>query len=62
MLDAVIDYLPSPVDIPPVKGILTTKRKVHANRKIASHLRTRIQDMTDPFVGQLTFIRVYSGS
>jgi elongation factor G len=62
MLDAVIDYLPSPVDIPPVKG---------ENDKGQPDVRKPIDEepfaalafkiMTDPFVGQLTFIRVYSG-
>ncbi|MBX9905425.1 MAG: elongation factor G [Burkholderiales bacterium] len=63
MLDAVIDYLPSPVDIPPVKGILENEqegsRKPEDNEAFAA-LAFKI--MTDPFVGQLTFIRVYSGS
>jgi elongation factor G len=62
MLDAVIDYLPSPVDIPPVKGILENEqegyRKADDNEPFSA-LAFKI--MTDPFVGQLTFIRVYSG-
>jgi len=63
MLDAVIDYLPSPVDIPPVKGILENEQE--GSRKADdsepfSALAFKI--MTDPFVGQLTFIRVYSGT
>ncbi len=62
MLDAVIDYLPSPVDIPPVKGM--DEREVEAFRKADdgekfSALAFKL--MTDPYVGQLTFIRVYSG-
>jgi elongation factor G len=62
MLDAVIDYLPSPADIPPVKGILDNEKE--GSRKAEdsepfSALAFKI--MTDPFVGQLTFIRVYSG-
>jgi len=62
MLDAVIDYLPSPIDIPPVKG---------ENEKGEPDVRKPGDDepfaalafkiMTDPFVGQLSFIRVYSG-
>jgi elongation factor G len=63
MLDAVIDYLPSPVDIPPVKGILENEKEGlrHANdTEPFSALAFKI--MTDPFVGQLTFIRVYSGT
>jgi elongation factor G len=62
MLDAVIDYLPSPIDIPPVKGIKengeTDSRPPHDEAPFAG-LAFKI--MTDPFVGQLTFFRVYSG-
>ena len=63
MLDAVVQYLPSPVDIPPVKG---TKENGNDDTRKAvddapfSALAFKI--MTDPFVGQLTFIRVYSGT
>ncbi|AJP59041.1 translation elongation factor G [Pandoraea vervacti] len=62
MLDAVIDFLPSPVDIPPVKG--TDDKEQPAERKASddekfSSLAFKI--MTDPFVGQLIFFRVYSG-
>ncbi|HEX6006756.1 MAG TPA: elongation factor G, partial [Burkholderiales bacterium] len=62
MLDAVIDYLPSPADIPPVKGI---KENGEPDERPAddeapfSGLAFKI--MTDPFVGQLIFFRVYSG-
>jgi len=62
MLDAVIDYLPSPVDIPPVKGSNDKGepivRKPGDDEPFAA-LAFKI--MTDPFVGQLSFIRVYSG-
>jgi len=63
MLDAVLDYLPSPVDIPPVKGVDPNTgeeitRKADDNEKFAA-LAFKI--MSDPFVGQLTFFRVYSG-
>ncbi|WP_057392148.1 elongation factor G, partial [Ralstonia solanacearum] len=62
MLDAVIDFLPSPVDIPPVKGELengeTAERRAADDEKFAA-LAFKI--MTDPFVGQLIFFRVYSG-
>jgi elongation factor G len=62
MLDAVIDYLPSPIDIPPVKGEKengdAVERKAD-DKEPFSALAFKI--MTDPFVGQLTFIRVYSG-
>ncbi len=62
MLDAVIELLPSPVDIPPVQGV--DDREQPASRKADdaekfSALAFKL--MTDPFVGQLTFIRVYSG-
>ncbi len=63
LLDAVVDYLPSPVDIPPVTGVdLKTQQEVTRrpddNEKFSA-LAFKI--MTDPFVGQLTFFRVYSG-
>ena len=62
MLDAVIEYLPSPVDIPPVKGELDdgteTSRKAEDSEKFAA---LAFKLMTDPYVGQLTFVRVYSG-
>ncbi|MCC7182751.1 MAG: elongation factor G [Rhodocyclaceae bacterium] len=62
MLDAVIDYLPSPVDIPPVKGQDLNDKEVQRSAdddEAFSALAFKI--MTDPFVGQLTFVRVYSG-
>jgi elongation factor G len=63
LLDAVVDYLPSPLDIPPVQGF-TTDRSAAESRKADdkepfSALVFKI--MTDPFVGQLAFFRVYSG-
>jgi elongation factor G len=63
MLDAVIDYLPSPIDVPPVQGTLMDGETV-AERKASddepfSALAFKIA--TDPFVGTLTFLRVYSG-
>ena len=62
MLDGVIDYLPAPTDIPPVKGIddddQPTARKADDSEKFSA-LAFKI--MTDPFVGQLIFFRVYSG-
>ncbi len=63
MLDAVIDYLPAPTDIPPVKGELengTIGERKAADDEPFSALAFKI--MTDPFVGQLIFFRVYSGS
>ncbi len=64
MLDAVVDYLPSPVDIPDVEGLdprdetKTLKRRA-ADDEPAAALAFKI--MNDPFVGSLTFCRVYSG-
>ncbi len=62
MLDAVIDYLPSPIDIPPVKGEKENGevdlRKAGDDEPFAG-LAFKI--MTDPYVGQLAFVRVYSG-
>jgi elongation factor G len=62
MLDAVLDYLPAPTDIPPVKGHLEngneSQRKASDEEPFAG-LAFKI--MTDPYVGQLTFFRVYSG-
>jgi elongation factor G len=62
MLDAVIDYMPAPTDIPPVKGELADgkmgERKASDDEPFAG-LAFKI--MTDPFVGQLVFFRVYSG-
>lgn len=62
MLDAVIDYLPSPIDIPPVEGSDDDGNVVtrEADDK-AKFSALAFKLMTDPFVGQLTFVRVYSG-
>ena len=64
VLDAVVDYLPSPLDLPPVKGIdPRTGEEIerHATEQEPfSALAFKLQ--ADPFVGQLTFFRVYSGS
>jgi len=64
MLDAVVDFLPSPLDVPPIKGIDPDNKDKAIERHAddtepLSALAFKI--MTDPFVGQLTFIRVYSG-
>jgi len=62
MLDAVIEFLPAPVDIPDVEG--ETEEGEHLTRKAddsESFSALAFKLMTDPFVGQLTFVRVYSG-
>ena len=62
MLDAVIDYMPSPADIPPVKGIKENgEPDGRAPTDEASFSGLAFKIMTDPYVGQLTFFRVYSG-
>ena len=65
MLDGVIDYLPSPLDIPPIQGHLPQHSETFEVREASddapfSALAFKI--MTDPFVGKLTYVRVYSGS
>ncbi len=64
LLDAVVDYLPSPVDVPPVQGVSVGNPDQPLEREASdaepfSALIFKI--MTDPFVGQLAFLRVYSG-
>ena len=62
MLDAVIQFLPSPVDIPPVKGVdLDDKEVTRQADDNAPFSALAFKIMTDPYVGQLTFLRVYSG-
>ena len=64
LLDAVVDYLPSPLDIPPVKGIVPDSDEVverPADDK-APFAGLAFKIMDDPFVGSITFVRVYSGS
>ncbi|MBR2836319.1 MAG: elongation factor G [Coriobacteriales bacterium] len=63
LLDAVVDYLPSPIDLPPTKGI-DPKTEEESSREVSdkapfSALAFKI--MTDPYVGKLTYLRVYSG-
>jgi len=64
MLDAVVDYLPSPLDIPPLVGINpeTQVNETRAADPKAPFSALAFKIMNDPFVGQLTFIRVYSGT
>ena len=64
MLDAVIDYLPSPLDIPAIKGVVPgteeeTERRADDNEPFSA---LAFKVMTDPYVGKLTFFRVYSGT
>jgi elongation factor G len=63
MLDAVIDYLPSPVDVPPIKGIDANNEQPIERKSSDSEpfAALAFKIMTDPFVGSLTFVRVYSG-
>jgi elongation factor G len=64
LLDAVVDFLPSPVDIPPVKGVdpRTSKEVERPASDKAPFAALAFKIMTDPFVGQLTYFRVYSGT
>ncbi len=68
LLDAVVDYLPSPLDIPPVKGydpnapegeVREITRQTSDNEKLAA---IAFKIMSDPFVGKLTYFRIYSGT
>ena len=63
MLDAVIDYLPSPLDIPAIKGVNpdTDEEETRPASDEESFAALAFKIMTDPFVGRLTFFRVYSG-
>ena len=63
MLDAVVDYLPSPLDVPSIEGLLPNNEKATRladDKEPFSALAFKV--MTDPFVGRLTYFRVYSGS
>ena len=64
LLDAIIDYLPSPLDIPPMKGIeVKTGAEVERQADPAEPFSAlAFKVMTDPYVGKLTYFRVYSGS
>jgi len=63
LLDAVVDYLPSPLDIPPIKGINPTTNeeevRLASDEEPFSALAFKI--MSDPYVGKLSFLRIYSG-
>ena len=64
LLDAVVDYLPSPLDIPPVDGInpKTDEPELRPSDDEAPFSALAFKIMTDPFVGKLAFFRVYSGT
>ncbi|MFQ6023160.1 MAG: elongation factor G [Acidiferrobacterales bacterium] len=64
LLDAVIDYMPSPADVPPIKGVLDDKGGTVAERRADDaepFAALAFKIATDPYVGQLVFFRVYSG-
>ncbi|HEY7895613.1 MAG TPA: elongation factor G [Gemmatimonadaceae bacterium] len=64
LLDAVIDYLPAPVDLPAIKGHVPHHDETFEERRVADDERfaaLAFKIATDPFVGKLTYIRVYSG-
>jgi elongation factor G len=63
LLDAVVDFLPSPLDIPPIQGHRPTgEADERPTRDDAPLAALAFKIMTDPFVGQLTYMRIYSGS
>ncbi len=65
LLDAVVDYLPAPTEVPPIKGTLMDDETVEVEVESTDDgefAALAFKIMTDPFVGQLTFIRVYRGS
>ncbi len=65
LLDAVVDYLPSPLEVPPIKGHLPHHDETFDTREPdddAPFAALAFKIMTDPYVGKLTFFRVYSGS
>jgi len=64
MLDSVIRFMPSPIDVPAIKGVLDDKDETAAERKSSDdepYASLAFKIATDPFVGSLTFFRVYSG-
>ncbi len=63
LLDAIVDFLPAPTDLPPIKGIvpLTGEEDRRSSSDEESFSALAFKIMTDPYVGRLTFFRVYSG-
>jgi len=63
LLDAVVDYMPAPTDVPPIRGILpdTEKEDVRKSDDAEPFAALAFKIMTDPYVGKLAFFRVYSG-
>lgn len=62
LLDAVVDYMPSPIDVPPITGTLANGEKVERNNSDSEPFAAlAFKIATDPYVGRITFIRVYSG-
>ncbi len=64
MLDAIVDYMPAPVDIPPIKGVnpKTEEEEERPSDDNAPFSALAFKIMTDPYVGRLSFFRVYSGT
>ncbi|WP_456410102.1 elongation factor G [Oceanithermus sp.] len=63
LLDAVVEYLPSPLDIPPIKGVTPDGSEVERSPDPKGPLAAlAFKIMADPYVGRLTFVRVYSGT
>ncbi len=64
MLDAIVEYMPSPVDVPPIRGVLDDANQTEAVRHSSDEepfAALAFKVATDPYVGTLTFFRVYSG-
>jgi len=64
MLDAIVDFMPSPADVPAIKGVMNDKNETEAERHSSDDepfAALAFKIATDPFVGTLTFFRVYSG-